>query len=246
MTETFFDRLPIELFYKIRSYLSCNHIIRAFHSISEYLNTVLISYDHYLLDLSSSTMEKGEFDFICSFLPAEQILGLKLAKNRFNIVNRLLIKSGCGQALTRLSSLWIDETFVCDQSFAKQIPTPMIDYNKLISLRLDQISFPLISKLQTFSFKSLSRLVVCSSKEFRKLSVRKPRHLTFLHMFFDSVKDLNYFLLPNAYQLKSLGVGIRFDANNIHQFASLFKHYPWTQLIQFNLNLTSKNKLYSI
>src|SRR5690348_6032640 len=105
-----FDFLPIELFYEILSYLSGCHILRAFHSINNYLNHILIRYNSYMLDLSSSDISKKEFDLICSFLRSEQIVGLKLGQNNFDLVNRFLLNFSTRQRLTHLHSLWIDDT----------------------------------------------------------------------------------------------------------------------------------------
>jgi hypothetical protein len=56
-------------------------------------------------------------------------------------------------------------------------------------------------------------------------------------MFFNSIDDLRYFIHPNSQQLKSLGIEIKFQQDNIDQFTSLLNTYQWKQLIQFNLNL---------
>src|SRR5579862_8990723 len=105
---------------------------------------------------------------------------------------------------------------------------------------------PLYDKIPNCSFQSLLYLVGCSNKQFCQLTNEIPIHLIFLHMFFDSISDLNSFLLVNVHQLKSLSIGIKCDLNNMNQFSSLFKHYQWTQLIQFNLNLQGEDNMNSV
>ncbi len=49
MSETYFDRFPIELIYEIFSYFSCDEIVHSFYSINKYLNNIIENY----LDFSS-------------------------------------------------------------------------------------------------------------------------------------------------------------------------------------------------
>ncbi|CAF4496687.1 unnamed protein product [Rotaria sp. Silwood2] len=235
MANTCLDAVPVELFYQIFSHLSGCHILRAFYSINNYLNDILLSYNDYVLDLSSSDISKNEIDLVCSLLRSEQIVGLKFGKTNFNLVNRFLSSFSNRQPFTRLRSLWIDDTIIVDQLFMSRL-TSIINYNDVISIRFDRIHHSDLYTISSYSFDSLSHLVTTSSNQFRQLSKEIPTHLTYLHMYFDSINDIDQFILPNMHQLKSLGVGIQCSLNDIHQFMFLFRNYQWTQLIQFNLN----------
>jgi hypothetical protein len=48
MSETYFDRLPIELIHEIFSYLSCHQIIQSFYSINNYMNNIIRNYDFFI------------------------------------------------------------------------------------------------------------------------------------------------------------------------------------------------------
>ncbi|CAF3137608.1 unnamed protein product [Rotaria sp. Silwood2] len=235
----FLNYLSAELLYEILSYLSCCHILRAFHSISNYLNDILISYDNYLLDLSSSNISKNEMDLVCSFLRSEQIVGLKFGKTNFGLVNRFLSNFSNKKPFTRLRSLWIDNTIIVDELFMSRLAL-IINYNDLISIRFDRIHLSKLYTLSSYSFHSLSHLVTSSSNQFRQLSKEMPTHLTYLHMYFDSTNDIDQFIRPNMHQLQSLGIEIQCSLNDINQLMLLFNDYQWIQLIQFNLNFNGK------
>ncbi|CAF2836224.1 unnamed protein product [Rotaria sp. Silwood2] len=189
MSDLVLDYLPVELFYEIFSYLSGCHILRAFHSINNYLNDILIGYDNYMLDISSLDISKKEFDLVCSFLRSEQIAGLKLGQNDFDLVNRFITSFSNSQPLIRLRSLWIDDTILIDELFLTRLSS-IINYNTLISIRFDRIRLNNSNVSSKYSFDSLSHLVTSSSHEFRQLSNKIPSHLTYLHMFFDSIVDI--------------------------------------------------------
>ncbi|CAF4298357.1 unnamed protein product [Rotaria sp. Silwood2] len=235
----FLNYLSAELLYEILSYLSCCHILRAFHSISNYLNDILISYDNYLLDLSSSNISKNEMDLVCSFLRSEQIVGLKFGKTNFGLVNRFLSNFSNKKPFTRLRSLWIDNTIIVDELFMSRLAL-IINYNDLISIRFDRIHLSKLYTLSSYSFHSLSHLVTSSSNQFRQLSKEIPTHLTYLHMYFDSTNDIDQFIRPNMHQLQSLGIEIQCSLNDINQLMLIFNDYQWIQLIQFNLNFNGK------
>ncbi|CAF2829687.1 unnamed protein product, partial [Rotaria sp. Silwood2] len=202
MANTCLDAVPVELFYQIFSHLSGCHILRAFYSINNYLNDILLSYNDYVLDLSSSDISKNEIDLVCSLLRSEQIVGLKFGKTNFNLVNRFLSSFSNRQPFTRLRSLWIDDTIIVDQLFMSRL-TSIINYNDVISIRFDRIHHSDLYTISSYSFDSLSHLVTTSSNQFRQLSKEIPTHLTYLHMYFDSINDIDQFILPNMHQLKS-------------------------------------------
>jgi len=112
-----------------------------------------------------------------------------------------------------------------------------INFNNLVSFRFDSnSSFPLVDR--NCLFENLQYLVGCSSRYFREQFEKVPKHLIFLHMFFNSIDDVSYFIDSNVNQLKSLGIGFDFRYNyNYVLFVSLIKTYQWKHLIQLNLNL---------
>ncbi|CAF4951890.1 unnamed protein product, partial [Rotaria sp. Silwood1] len=166
----------------------------------------------------------------------EQIVRLKFGKTAFNLFDRFISSISNGQRLNCLCSLWIDDTIVIDELLISRLAS-IINYENLISIRFDQIRFNNHLLLTKYSFKSLTHLVTSSSGEFRTLLQVIPIQLTFLHMYFDSINDIDEFIRPNMHKLRSLGIGIRCDSFYINQFILPFKNYQWTQLIQFNLNI---------
>ncbi|CAF4203810.1 unnamed protein product, partial [Adineta steineri] len=231
------DCLPVELFHETLSYLSGSHILKAFYFINNYLNDILTGYNHYILDLSASDIGKNEFDLIFSFLRSEQIVGLHLGQHPFDLANRFLSNFANRQPLTHLRSLWIDGTIVVDRSFLTRL-TSTIDLNILLSIRFDRIHQTDIDLSDSYNFDSLTHLTLRSSNQYCSLSKWAPTHLTYLHMFFDSIVHMDILIRANMHQLKSLGIGIHCDSNNIQEFTNAFSNYQWTQLIQFNLNLS--------
>jgi hypothetical protein len=79
-----FDMLPVEIFFAIFSYLTSGAILRAFYSINNYLNRVLVGYDHYSIDLTR--IKKAEFDLIYSKLDSKQIISLIISENNFYLL----------------------------------------------------------------------------------------------------------------------------------------------------------------
>jgi hypothetical protein len=230
MSEIYFDRLPIELIHEVFSYLSCHQIIQSFYSLSNHLNNIIRNYDYFYLDFSSDEIRKKEFDLICLLIHPKQIIGLKFGQNRFNLIEEYLNRK---ETFSRLRSFYFEKSILYNEQLSEWIHSK-IDYQNLRLFRFDQIDERFFHRE---SFDHLSHLVGYSSSLFRRLSNQIPIHLTFLHMFFNSIDDLICLINSNIQQLKSLGIGIKSNSNDINQFSSLFKNYQWKKLIQFNLNL---------
>lgn len=62
-------------------------------------------------------------------------------------------------------------------------------------------------------------------------------------MFFESITDFKNLVYYNTNQLKSLGIGIECNLDNINEFSSLFEYFQWSNLMQFNLNIQSLFKI---
>ncbi|CAF1477016.1 unnamed protein product, partial [Rotaria sp. Silwood1] len=117
---------------------------------------------------------------------------------------------------------------------------PFINYNNLISIRINRIHISEHYTISKYSFNCLSHLVSCSSNQFRQISKEIPTHLTYLHMYFDSINDMDQFIRPNMNQLQSLGVGIQCSVNDINQFMLIFSNYQWNRLVQLDLNFNAE------
>jgi hypothetical protein len=185
-------------------------------------------------------IRKKEFDLICLLIHPKQILGLKLGQNHFNLINEYFIQMNDEQkTFSRLRSFYLEKSILYNEELSKWIYSK-IDYQNLRLFRFDQIDERFFHRKSIDSFENLSHLVGCSSTIFRRLSNQILMHLTFLHMFFNSIDDLICLLNFNFHQLKSVGIGIKCNLNDIDRFSSLLKNYQWKKLIQFNLNLQGK------
>lgn len=237
MSDTYLNYLPVELLHQILSHLTGCHILRAFHSISSYLDNVLASYNHYLLDLSSEDVSKNDVTRLRAILRPEQIVGLKLGRNYSSVFHRWLLVFFDENALTRLRSLWIHKTIRFDDVTLHRIRS-LVNFDQLVALRIDQLTV----NRTDFSFAALSRLVTSSSTQFRLLSSTIPAHLTHLHMFFDSIDELEVYLQYNHRHMRSLGIDLRCEWIEVSRLVDLLESFSWTELIEFNLNIVLKSK----
>jgi hypothetical protein len=76
----FLDQFPTEIFLIIFEYLWAHEILSSFHNMSVYLNNVLSSYNHYLVNLES--IRKSHFDLICRYIRPEQVISLILSDKK--------------------------------------------------------------------------------------------------------------------------------------------------------------------
>lgn len=224
------SRFPIELIYEIFSYFSCNEIIQSFYSINEHINNIIINYNGYSLDLSSSDIRKHDFDLICSLINPSQIIRLKIGQSRFNLFERYFIELNGNKHLNHLRSFWINETFLFNKTFFKWFYSN-INLDNLISFRYD--SNQSFENTSNYLFKNLFYLVSSSSATFLRLSNKiPPPNLIYLHMYFNSLNHLDNFVIPNNNKLKSLGIGIKCQ---LEEFCLKLNNCQWNKLIQFNL-----------
>ncbi|CAF0908333.1 unnamed protein product [Adineta steineri] len=153
-----------------------------------------------------------------------------------NLFDQYLLGRNDEESFTNLRSLWLDRTISYSENLLRWIRSK-INLKNLHSFHFTCLDDHLFAQVRNSSFENLSYLFGNSSRRFRQLSNGIPKHLRTLHMFFDSIDDLNDLIGPNAHQFYSLGVGFQCQIQNLHQFCSLFKNHQWTHLIQFNLNL---------
>ncbi|CAF0986409.1 unnamed protein product [Adineta steineri] len=201
---------------------------------------------HYCCDYFINLFEdirKSAFDSICSNISPSQIIGLKLGKTKFNLFDQYLLGRNGEQSFTNLRSLWLDRTISYNENLSRWMQSK-INLNNLHSFHFTCLDGDLFAQLHNSSFENLSYLIGNSSRKFRQLSNGIPKHLRTLHMFFDTIDDLNDLIGSNAHQFYSLGVGFQCQIDNLHQFCSLFKNHQWTLLIQFNLNLQGINNIH--
>ncbi|UJR11596.1 hypothetical protein I4U23_015778 [Adineta vaga] len=236
MRSTYLDRFPPELFYEIFPYFTCDEIFLSFYSINDYINNVVSNYNGYYLDFSKDDIRKAEFDSICSIISPSQVVGLKISKTKFNLFDHYLLGQSNGQSFTRLDLLWLHGTISYDEKLSKQLRS-LINFDHLRSFRFDCPKNRYSTARYISLFKNVRHLIGYSSKTFQQLCSCIPRHLRFLHMFFDSIDDLRNLVHPNAHQLYSLGVGILCIKHEFHNLCLFFNNHQWTHLVQFNLNL---------
>jgi hypothetical protein len=67
----------MEIFLIIFEYLWAHEILSSFHNMSVYLDNILSSYNHYLINLES--IRKSHFDLICRSIRPEQVISLILS-----------------------------------------------------------------------------------------------------------------------------------------------------------------------
>jgi hypothetical protein len=72
-----FDLIPIELLYILFTYFFAHEILHSFSDISDYVNSCLLTYSAYRLDLQS--IQKSHFDHIYRRIRPEQVIFLKLS-----------------------------------------------------------------------------------------------------------------------------------------------------------------------
>ena len=71
------DWLPIELLHDIFDYLWVHDIYYSFSSLSDYLDSVLAGYCHYLLNFHS--VLKSKFDLLCQHIWPHQVISVILS-----------------------------------------------------------------------------------------------------------------------------------------------------------------------
>jgi hypothetical protein len=71
------DFVPVELFHIIFDFLWAHDIFYSFFNISDYLDGILLSYDHYCLNFQS--ILKKHFDLVCRYIQPHQVISLTLS-----------------------------------------------------------------------------------------------------------------------------------------------------------------------
>jgi hypothetical protein len=75
------DILPVELIEMIFCYLSGVDILRAFLSLSDYIDKIISSYDKYVLNLKD--ISKNDFNLICKTIRPIKVISLRLFDGKF-------------------------------------------------------------------------------------------------------------------------------------------------------------------
>ena len=71
------DQFPLDMHFMIFNYLWAHEILYSFLNISNYLNSILLSYKKYMINFES--ISKSNFDFICRYMRPEQVISLILS-----------------------------------------------------------------------------------------------------------------------------------------------------------------------
>jgi len=88
----YIDILPVEMIEMIFCYLSGVDILRAFLSISDYIDRIIYSYDNYVLNLKD--ISKRDFNLICKHIRPIKVISLRLFDGIFTpgLINLFLHK----------------------------------------------------------------------------------------------------------------------------------------------------------
>ena len=71
------DLFPVELLRMIFEYLWAHDIFYSFFNISDYIDSILLSYDQYALNFQS--ILKNQFDVVCQHVQPDQVISLTLS-----------------------------------------------------------------------------------------------------------------------------------------------------------------------
>ncbi|CAF0976623.1 unnamed protein product [Rotaria sp. Silwood1] len=170
------DQFPIELLHSIFDYLLTNEILFAFADISDYVDSVLLGYKRYHVNLQS--IRKCDFDLICRKIRAHQIIQLTLCDDRDTTnQSQLFIQMFRIEQfihLRQISLIRIDKeswTVLLEQlsELSDQIPILYFDTTPHINIQIPNLLLP-----------HINRLVTCDSEDFfNKISTYSTlRHLT--------------------------------------------------------------------
>ncbi|CAF3373579.1 unnamed protein product [Rotaria socialis] len=130
-----FDFFPVEIIHGIFHYLWAHEIFYGFAQLSDYVDSVLFSYDRYSVSLSS--ILKHQFDLTCRRIRPEQVISITIAENdetpdqsdlffsKFNLLQFVNLRS-----FAIMSS---------DQSIFRQLNL-LCTFNYFQSLSLPQVS----------------------------------------------------------------------------------------------------------
>ena len=127
--------LPVELIHSIFPYLWAHEILYAFAQLNTYFDSILASYDRYLICLSSTI--KHQFDLVCRLIQPVQVISIAIAETNDtpDQLNIFFSKFNL-QQLTNLRSFAINSN---EQSVFRKLDL-LCQFNNFQSLVLPKIS----------------------------------------------------------------------------------------------------------
>lgn len=217
--EFLLDRLPVGLLHSLFTYFLAHQLLFSFSEVSDYVNTALISYAAYQMDLKS--IRRVDFDFVCRRIRPEQIISLILSDDHDTPGQTELFFSRFRlEEFTHLRSLTLNkiefeslECILVNLDKLKQLKS--LSFNNDIFRSKHPLRFRddsdacnqmnlLLSNSLSLIFPQLDRLHLNMHVDFRKIRLSNLRHLKLERCFID---DLNP-IFQNVPQLKSLDVGL--------------------------------------
>ena len=241
----FFDLLPVELLHHIFTYFLAHDILFSFTNVSNHVDAVLLIYSSYHLNFKS--IDKANFDLICSQIRPDQVLSLILSDDDDTpgqselFLSHFRIKQFVHLQSLSLFQIEIDklELIFSDlynlnqlRSFSFQAknsrskyPSWIYNYESMIT-QLNQI----ILKHYIQVLPQLNRLSV---SEGTTLSTMSLPHLRCLLLAECTVDDLQI-ILTQMPKLISLNVCLNGDTSNLECL------YPSSQLNRLTLTINSE------
>ncbi|CAF3504529.1 unnamed protein product [Rotaria sp. Silwood1] len=217
------DQFPIELLHSIFDYLLTNEILFAFADISDYVDSVLLGYKRYHVNLQS--IRKCDFDLICRKIRAHQIIQLTLCDDRDTTnQSQLFIQMFRIEQfihLRQISLIRIDKeswTVLLEQlsELSDQIPILYFDTTPHINIQIPNLLLPHINRLVTCdsedffnkisTYSTLRHLTIsnCSPKQFLKIvhqvtELHNPRELPQIEKILLKTPQLKYLEIDARY-----------------------------------------------
>jgi hypothetical protein len=241
----FFDLLPVELLYDVFKYFLAHDILFSFTNVSNHVDAVLLAYSSYRLNFKS--IDKANFDLICSQIRPDQVLSLTLSDD----------DDTSGQSELFLSHFRIEQ-FIHLQSLTlfkieiNALKLIFSDFYKLKQLRsLSFQSKDIRSKYPSWIYDNTNMMTQLNQiipdayiqvlPQLNRLSLSHGATLTtmslpHLHylMLAESTVDELQMILTQTPELKSLNVCLDGDTSYIECL------YPFSQLSRLTLTINGE------
>lgn len=243
------DQLSVEVLHTLFTYFLAHELLFSFSGVSDYIDTILLSYAAYRIDFKS--IRRADFDFVCRRIQPEQVISLTLSDDNdtpgqtelffshFRLEEFIHLRS---LTLIKIEFESFEAIFV-NLSKLKHLKALSFNNDTCRSkypLRLrnnsdacDQINL-LLSNTFSLIFPQLNRLHLNILINWTTISLSNVRHLKLELCFID---DLNP-IFQNAPKLKSLDI-VLYVVKPIDEM-----NFTISQLIQ--LKLVIQGKLFSL
>ena len=236
---SFLNRFPAEIIHIIFGYLWAHEILYSFRNINIYLNRILSSYNHYLINFES--IRKSHFDLVCRYVRPEQVISLILSDKMETPYQSELFRSFFSiEQFIHLRSLKLIELDDDGESFFSDL----YKVQNLVSLEIDiRIQLPVIK-----SSPRLKRLIINlpSGAHFNidsSIAMIQFEHIRQLSLSECSCAQLKQ-IFRQAIRLTSLKISFTFyNPIEFHAFAN-FHHEQTTTptLVSLSLSIDGAGK----